>query len=164
MGPGNFLSERKGHSCDPQQRAIGSSTAMLPRAQSSSSLLLRSRRRQRTAPASAPPRSAPPASSARTTRTARSRRDSLGILPAPARERTETNQHRVSCSMVDNMDVKVSAERLASPRSQRSGRSTDDVPLAQHEIGRVLCVCVQTCQTDDRSHASHHVFKRLCLR
>ena len=33
-------------------------------------------------------------------------------------------------------------------------------PPAQHEIGRVLYVYV----SDDRSHASHHAFKRLCLR
>ena len=55
------------------------------------------------------------------------------------------------------MDVQVSAERLASPRSQRSGRSTDD--SLQLSMRSAVCYV-----SDDRSLASHHAFKRLCLR
>jgi hypothetical protein len=62
--------------------------------------------------------------------------------------------------MVDNMDVQVSAERLASPRSQRSGRSTDD----SRQLSMRSAVCYVYNVSDDRSLASHHAFKRLCLR
>ena len=57
------------------------------------------------------------------------------------------------------MDVQVSAERLASPRSQRSGRSTDD--SLQLSMRSAVCYVYVS---DDRSRASHHAFKRLCLR
>jgi hypothetical protein len=50
----------------------------------------------------------------------------LGILPPPARIQTESHQHRVSCSMVDKMDVQDSAQRIASPRSQQTASSTHD--------------------------------------
>jgi hypothetical protein len=63
---------------------------------------------------------------------------------APARKRTETSQHRVSCSMVDNMDVHDSAQRLTSPRSQRSRPAEKTIPSSSaSEIGRVLCVHVR---------------------
>ena len=62
--------------------------------------------------------------------------------------------------MVDNIDVQVSAERLASPRSQRSGRSTGD--SLQHSMRSAVCYVFNV--SDDRSLASHHAFGRMCLR
>ena len=132
-----------------------------PSALSSSSQMLRSRRRRLTAPASAPPRSATPAWSARTTSSARSRRDSFSHPAAPAQNRTETNQHRVSCSMVDKMDVQDSAQRITSPRSQHTASSTgDSLQLSMRSAMRAVCPTF----SDDRSLASHHACGRLCLR
>jgi hypothetical protein len=84
---------------------------------------------------------------------------------APARKRTESNQHSVSCSMVDNMDVQDSAQRIASPRSQRSGSSTDGIPINQLSIRSTMCcVCVQPVRRPLQRVASQHAFGRLCLR
>ena len=155
-GPPNFLRERKGHSSDteraqeprPGMAALSASAAPAycsaaaaegtPRQPQP----IRARRRQhrqleRPAQLNTPHcKSASPA--------------------APARNRSETNQHRVSCSRVDRMHVQDSAQRFASPRSQHTTRSTDDslqlsmrssVQPSQHPLDRVsprvgrLCLC-----------------------
>ena len=134
---------------------------MLPRALSSSSQMLRSRRRRHTAPAPAPPHPATPASSARTTTAAPTRRDSFRIArdPAsPASNQTETKQHRVSCSMLDRMEVQDSAQRIASPRSQQTASSTRD--SLQLSIRSAMTQCVFS---DVRSLAFHHALGRMCL-
>jgi hypothetical protein len=121
--------------------------AMLPSALSSSSLQCIAPQPPTTAHRAGISSSAPSdgrsAWSARTTSSARTRRDSRKAREptAPGRKRREINQHRVSCSMVDRMDMPDSAQRVTSPRSQRSARSTDDShQLSMSEIGRVLCV------------------------
>jgi hypothetical protein len=76
------------------------------------------------------------------------------------RPNPETNHHRVSCSMVDKVDVQASAQRHTSPRSQRSARSTYD----SLQLSMRSAECSLFNISDDRSLASHHAFGRLCLR
>ena len=57
------------------------------------------------------------------------------------------------------MDVQDSAQRRTSWRSQHSARSTDD--SLQLSMRSAVCYVYVS---DGRSHASHHAFKRLCLR
>ena len=127
---------------------------------SSSSQMVRSRRRRLTAPASAPPRSATPAWSARTTSSAHKRRDSFSHPAAPAQNRTETNQHRVSCSMVDKMDVQDSAQRITSPRSQHTASSTGD--SLQLSMRSAMCAVCPTFSTSARSRITTCASGRVC--
>ena len=62
--------------------------------------------------------------------------------------------------MLDRIEVQDSAQRIASPRSQRSGRSTDD----SLQLSMRSAVCCVFNVSDDRSLASHHAFGRLFLR
>ena len=84
------------------------------------------------------------------TSSARNRRVFFLASAASAQNRTKTKQHRVSCSMVDKMDVLDSAQRITSPRSQHTASSTGDslssasdqpcalcVPPSQHPLARV---------------------------
>jgi hypothetical protein len=62
---------------------------------------------------------------------------------APARNRTDTYQHRVSCSMVNKMEALDSAQRLTSPRSQQTAHSTYD----PHKLSMRSAVVCSTSQT-----------------
>ena len=73
---------------------------------------------------------------------------------SPARNRTET-KHRVSCSMVDKMDVQDSAQRRTSQRSQHSARSTDD--SLQLSMRSAMCAVCAMFPTTARSRLSPRV-------
>jgi hypothetical protein len=86
-----------------------------------------------------------------------------------AENRTQTCQHRVSCSTVDKMNLtgQRAAPHVTGTASQRPQDSRFP-QLSMSEIDRVLgapcALCLCSTLSDDRSTASHHAFGRLCLR
>ena len=73
------------------------------------------------------------------------------ISAASAQNRTKTKQHRVSCSMVDKMDVLDSAQRITSPRSQHTASSTGD--SLQLSMRSAMCAVCPTFSTSARSRS-----------
>jgi hypothetical protein len=77
---------------------------------------------------------------------------------APAHFQTESNQHRVSCSMVDKMEVQDSAQRITSLTSQQTASTTHDSLRISTRSAMPLCVL-----SDVRSLAFHQALGRMCL-
>jgi hypothetical protein len=78
--------------------------------------------------------------------TRRAPEKAIRIARDPARNQTETHQHRVSCSMVDRMEVQdTSAQRIASPRAHDRQPA---IPSSSQQMcrRRPCAVCVQRSQ------------------
>jgi hypothetical protein len=85
---------------------------------------------------------------------------SLMILRRRRTTKQKPNQHHVSCSMEDRMEVQDSAQRVASPRSQQTASSTgDSLQLSMRSAMRT----VSNLLNNVRSLAFHHAYGRMCL-